>query len=80
MFDLAREKSITFECSENETYEEMMANGGEPNGCGNSFFAVTFFILFQVICMQIYMNLFVVIIIESFLGQAEVFSLCISKL
>ena len=79
MSDLAREYSPRYQCREEETYESIQANGGEPFECGSSFNAYLFFILFQVICKQIFLNLFIAIIIDAFLGHAETFSLPIQQ-
>lgn len=80
MFDLARQHSIMFDCVEDETYETMMARDGEPSGCGNPLISIPFFLLFQVICMFIYLNLFVAIIIDAFLCLAETLLLPVTKL
>jgi len=41
-----------------------------PKGCGNSF-SITFHLLFQVIVSQVFLNLFIAIIIDAFFGQTE---------
>ena len=41
-----------------------------PKGCG-SYFAVAFHILFQVIVSQVFLNLFIAIIIDAFFGQTD---------
>ena len=79
MNDLARTYSLQFQCRENETYESMQTHGGEPFACGNTFTAYAFFIMFQLVCMQVFLNLFVAIIIDAFLGQAEMYSLPIQQ-
>ena len=72
MYDLGRGYSITFQCNENETYDDIQANGGQPFTCGQLWQAFLFFISFQVICSQIFFNLFMAIIIEAFIGKAEI--------
>ena len=79
MFDLARTYDATYQCREGETYETMMANGQDPFACGNPFASYVFFILFHVIVFQIFMNLFIAIIVDAFLGQSENFKLPIQK-
>ena len=46
MYDLARGYSITFQCNESESYEDIQANGGEPFTCGNTLQSFVFFISF----------------------------------
>ena len=75
MNDLTRTFSPDFQCREGETYETMQ--DGVPFACGQRISAYVFFIMFQLICMQVFLNLFVAIIIDAFLGQAEMFSLAI---
>lgn len=52
-----------------------MANGGEPKACGNPFAAYPFFIIFNILVFQIFINLFVAVIIDAFLGQTDHFNL-----
>lgn len=68
MFDLARTYSPEYQCREDETYETMMANGGQPFACGNPVVSYVFFVLFHIIVFQIFVNLFIAIIIDAFLG------------
>ena len=75
MFDYARTYSPTYQCREDEDYWSMMANGGEPMACGNAFSAYAFFIIFNILVFQIFINLFVAVIIDAFLGQTEHFNL-----
>ena len=41
------------------------------NGCGSPLIAYTFFYSFNVIVCQIFLNLFIAVIIDAFLGQSE---------
>lgn len=69
MYDCARSKSITFECMDSPTYEDMFVAEGEPldiMGCGNTLQAYIFFITFMVLVSFIFLNLFIAIILESF--------------
>mmetsp|Transcript_9882 Transcript_9882/g.11711 ORF Transcript_9882/g.11711 Transcript_9882/m.11711 type:complete len:141 (-) Transcript_9882:798-1220(-) len=74
MFDVGRGFSIEFQCREDEDYDSIMANGGEPFACGSRTSAYVFFILFQLICSQMFLNLFIAIIAEAFLGQTYLFN------
>jgi hypothetical protein len=78
MFDLARTYSLTNQCREGENYESMMQNGGEPFGCGSPI-AFGFFLIFQILVSQIFVNLFIAIIIDGFLGQSNQFELPIEQ-
>ena len=42
-----------------------------PFTCGSRASAYSFFILFQVIVSQVFLNLFIAIIVDSFLGQTD---------
>lgn len=64
MYDCARERSITFDCKEKQTYEEIERDG--VLGCGNPAKAYPFFISFMVVVSFIFLNLFIAIILESF--------------
>lgn len=75
MFDLARGYSATNQCRENETYQTMMENGGEPFGCGSPMSSYFFFTLFHILVSQIFLNLFIAIIIDAFVHQADHFKL-----
>lgn len=75
MFDLARPFSDTNKCVEEETYESVMANDGEPNQCGSPITSYIFFVLFHILVSQIFVNLFIAIIIDAFLGQSDQFKL-----
>ena len=50
----------------------------KPDGCGNSF-AVPYFYSFTLIVSQIFLNLFIAIIIDSFLGQSDAFALPVNQ-
>jgi hypothetical protein len=67
MFDCMRERSITFQCEEYVDYYSWKNNGEVMNGCG-SMISILYFYSFTVIVSQIFLNLFIAIIIDSFLG------------
>lgn len=75
MFDLGRTYAADYQCREGETYETVMENNGVPFACGSPIVSYTFFILFQILVGQIFMNLFIAIIIDAFLGQSDQFKL-----
>ena len=66
MFDFARGKSITFQCVADMDYESYAANGFVTNKCGNPTIAYFFFVSFIILCCQIFLNLFVAVIVDSF--------------
>ena len=51
-----------------------MKNNGQPNGCGQPF-SIGYFLAFQIIVSQIFLNLFIAILIDSFAGQSEAYNL-----
>ena len=53
--------------------------GKEPFSCGNPITSYIFFIAFHILVFQIFMNLFIAIIIDAFLGQTDHFQLPIQK-
>ena len=76
MFDSSQPRSILYQCVENEDYYTIIERGDDPTdtygpkGCGNPF-AVYFHLLFQVIVSQVFLNLFIAIIIDAFFGQTD---------
>ena len=52
----------------------MMANGGEPYACGKPIASIFFFVMFHILVSQIFVNLFIAIIIDAFLGQTDHFN------
>lgn len=67
MMDSARERSILFQCNPEADYYSILANGMKTDGCGFPV-AVPYFYSFTLIVSQIFLNLFIAIIIDSFLG------------
>lgn len=74
MMDAGRQRSILFQCNPDADYYSILANGMQTDGCGNTA-AVPYFYSFTLIVSQIFLNLFIAIIIDSFLGQSDAFSL-----
>lgn len=70
MFDFGRQESITFQCVSEMEYEQYEANGFVSNKCGNTTIAYFFFVSFIIFCVQVFLNLFVAVIVDSFGNQA----------
>jgi hypothetical protein len=71
MFDSARPQNIMFQCETDFGYEDYAEANFTTNKCGPTALALFYFISFQIIISQIFLNLFIAIIVDSFLGQAE---------
>ena len=60
---------------EEEDYQSIVDRGDDPTdtygpkGCGTGF-AIVFHLCFQVIVSQVFLNLFIAIIIDAFFGQS----------
>lgn len=63
---LSRESSLDYPCIENPTYEDLVANGMEPVGCGNRVIAQVYFLTFIFIVGLIFLNLFIAIILQGY--------------
>ena len=57
----------------------MKENGGDSYACGSPIASYTFFIVFQILVSQIFVNLFIAIIIDAFLGNSDHFNLPVQK-
>jgi len=66
MYDSTRQRSLTFDCLEEQSYEERMKSGGDPEVCGGGSLFNIYFITFMIIVSFIFINLFIAIILESF--------------
>jgi len=51
-------------------YEQYEENGFVSNKCGNKTVAYGFFISFIIFCVQVFLNLFVAVIVDAFGNQA----------
>lgn len=74
MFDLSRGYSITNQCDREATWASIAANKSIPNGCGSEL-PKFYFMVFLIVVSQIFLNLFVAIVIDSFAAQAKAFDL-----
>jgi len=69
MADSTRQRSILFQCSDDQTYEEWSQPGAKLNGCGSSW-GTAYFITFMVFGSIIFLNMFIAIILEGF-GESQ---------
>lgn len=51
-------------------YPEYEANGMVTNKCGSPTIAYCFFVSFIIFCVQVFLNLFVAVIVDSFANQS----------
>ena len=80
MWDAARQKSLLFDCVENQTYEDYISNGSKAVGCGNNISALIFFSSFTIVVTFVFLNLFIAIILGGFGESSEAENLPISEL
>ena len=64
MYDCGRPASITFNCKPTQDYDDIVKNGIQ--GCGKPGLAKMYFISYMLVVALIFINLFIVIIFESF--------------
>lgn len=70
MIDMARPRSILFQCVDSQTYDDVAAANMVTNQCGTNGSIVYFFTFIIIIC-QIFLNLFIAIIVDSFVAQTQ---------
>lgn len=75
MADAQRTRSITFQCDEDPDFESIMKNNGIPNGCGKPLIARVYFFSFMIVVSLIFLNLFIAIVVDTFIGQSAAFRL-----
>lgn len=56
-----------------------MIKYGGPKACGSVLYSYAYFLTFNTLVFQIFINLFVAIIIDAFLGQSNQFQLPIQN-
>ena len=84
MLDSALPFSIMNQCVKGESYDTIVARGDDPmkvdgpKGCGTGF-SIAFHLLFQVIVSQVFLNLFIAIIIDTFFGQTDISELPVKQ-
>ena len=64
MYDAGRPASITFNCVASQDYSDIVENGIQ--GCGRPGLARLYFFSYMIVVALIFINLFIVIIFESF--------------
>ena len=78
MMDAARPRSILFQCNPEADYYSILANNMQTDGCGSDV-SLLYFQSFSLLVSQIFLNLFIAIIIDSFLGQSDAFALPVNQ-
>jgi hypothetical protein len=67
MMDTMRQRSILFQCSEDDfDYDTYVANGMMTQGCGSGPSGIIFFIAYFLLVPLFFLDLFVAIILEGF--------------
>lgn len=85
MFDCAKQHDILYQCNAGESYETIVKAGRDPThwegprGCGSQLDSILFHLIFQVVITQIFLNLFIAVIIDAFMGVSEAYDLPISR-
>ena len=82
MFDSARSRSILFQCRVEENYDSWIAAGGgiyDAFMCGTPWIAFMYHMSFQIIVSQVFLNIFIAIILDSFGGQTDALNLPVQK-
>eukprot|EP00826_Nyctotherus_ovalis_P051097 TRINITY_DN636_c0_g1_i1.p1 TRINITY_DN636_c0_g1~~TRINITY_DN636_c0_g1_i1.p1 ORF type:complete len:441 (-),score=131.58 TRINITY_DN636_c0_g1_i1:149-1471(-) len=77
MHDAMRERSPSFYCIPNPSYDDIAANGGEAIGCGNRYYAI-YFVLSIIIIPYTFLNIFVAIVVGSVIEIAQLSSSVLS--
>lgn len=86
MFECSKANSILYPCRADESFENIVAEGRDPmswdgtQGCGDDLSAISFHLVFQIVITQIFVNLFIAIIIDAFMGVSETYTLPVSQL
>ena len=70
MFDCARQHSVLFQCEDSFNYGDY-ARLGHTNKCGSPSAAYLYFISFNLIVSQIFLNIFIAIVIDAFMNQND---------
>jgi len=79
MFDTGRTNSITFQCDAHPTYTSYKENNFTPNGCGMPRVATIYYISFQIIVSQVFLNLFIAIVVDTFIAMKNAYDLPIRQ-
>jgi hypothetical protein len=66
MMALGRTRTILYQCIDNPSYEDYVENGKNTIGCGNINSSVIIFVIFCIIVILIFLNLFIAVILEGY--------------
>lgn len=80
MFDTARSNSVLFQCDQTFSYKDIALNNNEVNGCGMPGFAKFYYILYQIIVSQVFLNLFIAVVVDTFIGMKRSHNLPVTQL
>lgn len=67
MLDMARQRSILFQCVDEQEFEDLDPVNPVTNKCGTGF-AIAYFFTFIILVCQIFLSLFIAIIVDSFVA------------
>jgi len=79
MYDYMRDRSILFQCVPNFDYYDYLNADKTMNSCGNPYISMFFFYSFNVVVSQIFLNLFIAIIIDSFMAQSNAYEMPVNQ-
>ena len=71
MYALGADYTIENQCIENPTYEDYVAAGYSPVGCGTWFIANFYFYLYILLVSLIFLNIFIAIILKGYFDVME---------
>ena len=63
---LGFERSVTFDCNENPSYNDYKNAGKETVGCGNLPASIIIFFSFWILVTLVFINLFIAIILQGY--------------
>ena len=78
MIDMTRQRSILFQCVDEQEYSDLVANNFETNKCGNGY-AIAYFFTFIILVCQIFLSLFIAIIVDSFVAQNDAAQMAVQE-
>jgi hypothetical protein len=78
MYDFSRGPSILFQCETNHI-EDGLNEDSMTNACGNPVMSFLFFTSFYIIITQLFINLIIAILVDSFIGQTQSSQLPVSR-
>jgi hypothetical protein len=78
MYDFARTQSILFQCDSEISVKEYQ-EGKATNECGKPLYSFLFFSSFFIIITQLFINLIIAILVDSFIGQTQSSELVVDR-